>query len=256
MFELLAWLAPAVGGAIYLLMPFVVRSSFRLAARCNPEVKPLECLPVEIAAEFERRIGEFSGLGFELTGIFDCGALASGTRSCVAYFCNHTTNEFADVTAMSTCDGVASYFEFSSRFANGQSIETNTNGILPLLPANPAIRVFRLESIGEPRALLRIHRQLTEKYAPGLCALGEPREAEIQRYVRTIEGVGPRLAESGDMAIVAGGGAFMLTWKGAVRTAWLGLWPVSLFRKIIHHHAMRLELQSLQTTAEAALQKA
>jgi len=256
MFESIAWYAPAVAGAIYLLTPFVVHNSFRLVARCRIEATPLDHLPKEISAEIRRRISEFANLGFELVGTFDCGALTNETHSYVAYFCNHTTNEFANVTAMVTLEGSASYFEFSSRFSNGRSIETNTNGILPLMPANPEIRVFRFASVEEPRTLLQLHRQLTEKYAPGLCALGEPREPEIQRYVRTIERSGPRLVEAGYMKADENGDAFRLTWKGAIRTAWLGLWPVTFFRRTIHRHAMQLELQSLQTHTETALQKA
>jgi len=256
MLESIAWYAPAIGGAVYLLTPFLLHNSFRLAARCWIQAMPLDRLPKETSAEIRRRICEFANLGFELAGIFDCGVLTNETHSYVACFCNHTTNEFGNVTAMVTSEGTASYFEFSSRFSDGRSIETNSNGILPLMPANPEIRVFRFASVEEPRTLLPLHRQLTEKYAPGLCALGEPRDAEIQRYVRTIEGSGPRLAVAGYMKTDETGDSFRLTWRGAVRMAWLGLWPVTFLRKTIHRHAMELERQSLQTRAEAALQKA
>lgn len=256
MFESILWLAPSAAGAIYLLTPFVLHSSFRLAARCKCEPIALDLLPQEISAEVRKRIAEFSSLGFELAGTYDCGSLASGTHSFVAYFCNHATSEFANVTAMATSDGPASYIEFSSRFADGRTIETNSNGILPLLPTNPATAVFRFAEIQEPRALLKLHRRLTEKYAPGMCALGEPREEEIQRYVRTIEGVGPRLAKSGFMRATGGGEAYELTWKGAIHVAWLGLWPMTFLRKSIHRHAMQLELHTLETRTEAALQKA
>jgi hypothetical protein len=52
------------------------------------------------------------------------------------------------------------------------------------------------------------------------------------------------------------GDSFRLTWKGAIRVAWLGLWPMTFFRRAIHRHVMHLELQSLHPRAEAALQKA
>ena len=196
MLESILWVAPAAAGALYAVTPLVIRSAFRVAARCNLVPIPLGQLTEEISAEFRRRISEFASLGFELVGVFDCGVLTNDTHSYVAYFCNHGTNEFANVTAMETPIGPASYFEFSSRFADGTSIETNTNRVLPLAPANPSIRVFRFESVDTPAALLQLHRQLTEKYAPGLCALGEPRDTEIQRYVRTMEGFGPRLAKA------------------------------------------------------------
>ncbi|HTZ30826.1 MAG TPA: hypothetical protein VMH31_00110 [Methylomirabilota bacterium] len=256
MLESIFWIAPAVAAAIYGLTPLVVRSAFRVAARCNLERITLEQLPQAISQEFRRRISEFADLGFGLVGVFDCGVLTNDTRSYVAYFCHHGTNEFANVTAMETPIGPASYFEISSRFADGSSIETNTNRVLPFLLANPAIRVFRFPSVDEPFTLLRLHRQLTEKYAPGLCALGEPRDMEIQRYARTMEGFGPRLAKTGHLQLTDDGAAYRLTWKGAARTAWLGLWPVTFIRKAVHRHAMHMEMQSLQTRTEAALQKA
>jgi hypothetical protein len=256
MFESVAWLAAAFAGAIYLLSPLVVRSTFRFFSRCPFTSMPLERLPERISTEFRRRISQFAHLGFELLGCFDCGALANDTHSYMAYCCNHATNEFATVSAMITPNGPASYVEFSSRFSNGRSIATNTNGILPLLPANPEIRVFRFASVQKPRVLLQIHRQLAAKYAPGLCALGEPRDAEIQRYARMLESVGPRLAQDGYMKLREAGDCFGLTWKGAIRMTWLGLWPVTLVRKVAHRQAMQSELNSLRTHAIAALEKA
>jgi hypothetical protein len=256
MFEPIVWYASAVAGAIYLLSPVVARSTLRFASRCQLAPISLEQLPEEIAAEFRRRTSEFALLGFAPVGCFDCGALASDTRSFVAYFCNHTTSEFANISAMNTTNGPACYFEFSSRFPDGRSIETNNNAVLPLLPGNPAISVFRFAAMWEPRALLHIHRQLAEKYAPGLCALGEPRDAEIQRYARMIENSGPRQTRDGYMKLDANGDGYRLTWKGAVRIAWLSLWPVTFIRKMIHHHATQSELRSLETRPEAALQKA
>ena len=256
MFEFIPWTVSALAGAMYLLTPAVVRSSFRCASRCQLRAIAFEEVPEAIAAEFRRRVSEFNHLGFALIGCFDCGSLTNETHSYVAYFCNHTTNEFGNVSAMMTPNGPASYFEFSSRFPDGCSIETNTNEILPLMPANASVRVFRFASLEQPRALLKFHRQLTEKYALGLCPLGEPRDAEIQRYIRMVEQFGPRLGQAGYLKLDEASGAFRPTWKGAFRMAWLGLWPVTFVRKAIHRHAMQLELQSLQARAGAALQKA
>jgi hypothetical protein len=116
MFESIAWYACALAGAIYVLSPLVVQSGSRFASRCQPEAISPDRLPEVIATEFRRRIPEFANLGFELVGCFDCGVLVNGARSYLAYFCNPTTNEFANVSAMTTPNGPASYFEFSARF--------------------------------------------------------------------------------------------------------------------------------------------
>jgi len=254
MFESILWYVSAFAGAIYLLSPLVAHNAYRFNSRCRLRAISPDTPPDGIAEEFERRISEFASSGFELVGCFDCGVLAQETRSYLAYFCNHTTNESANVSAMTTQDGPASYVEISSRFSNGQVIETNTNAILPAMPGNPDVQVFRFPSVEEPRALLKMHRRLVEKHAPGLCAIGEPRDAEVERYVRTIENYGPRLAKAGYMKLE--GEAYRLTWKGAFRVAWLALWPVTLLRRAVHGHAMQLELRSLPARSEAALQKA
>ena len=254
MVESILYCAGGLVGTLYLLSPLVAHTVYRLASRSRCDAVSLDSLPDQISEEFGQRIAEFASLGFESLGCFDCGSLVSDTHSYVAHFCNHTTNEFANVSAMATQDGPASYLEITSRFSSGRSIETNTNGILPVMPGNPDVRVFRFPAIENPRTLLNMHRQLVEKYAPGLCPIAGPRDTEIQRYVRTIENYGPRLAKAGYLSLH--GEAYRLTWKGAFQTAWLALWPVALLRRTMYRQAMQAELRSLPARARAALQKA
>jgi hypothetical protein len=243
-------------GALYLLGPLAVRWTFRFAARCRPMEVPLLQLPGKVAMLFEQRIPELRELGFELVGSYDCGELAKQTYSYVAYFCNRRTNDFANVSAMVTPKQTAGYLEFSTHFKNGQCIATNTNCVLPLTPPNPDVRVFRLPEIQDARTLLHTHHRFVDKYAPGLWAQGEPRGEEIHRLVRVVENYGPRHARIGYMGLAEDGHSYQLTWKGAFLMTWRGLWPVSLFRRIIHRHAMQSELRSLASSGVAALQKA
>ena len=195
-------------------------------------------------------------LGFALVGCYDCGELALRTRTYVAYFCNRTTNDFANVTAVDSPRGVASYFEFSTRFSNGLVLETNTNKILPLTPGNTEVRVFRFADIEEPAALYDIHRRLLDKYAGGLWAAGEPKGEEIQRLVRVLENYGPRHEKIGYMVLSDDEESYRLTWKGAFLMAWRGLWPASLLRRMRERHAMSIERHELEVQGVAALQKA
>lgn len=256
MLETILQYAAVFFGGLYLFAPIVVRSTMRFAARCSPRRVSFSELPEKVVAFFRTRIPEMEKLGFELLGCYDCGVLASETRSYVAYFCNRETSDYANVPVLVTPKKIASYFEFSTCFTNGLVVETNTNGTLPLTPENRELRVFRFPKVTTPEALYRVHRQLLEKYAPGLWIQDEPRGEEMRRFVRTVENYGPRHERIGYMVHDEGGQGYKFTWKGAFLSTWRGLWPSSLFRRLIHRHAMQSELESLQVRGVTALQKA
>lgn len=242
--------------AVYLLSPLAVRWTYRFSAHCALREVSLDALPSEVADEFRKSIPELQELGFELIGCFDCGQLAEQTHSYLAYFCNRLSNDVASISAMTTPSGTEGFLEFSTSFKNGLTIETNTNSVLPLTPANPDIKVFRFPKIADARTLLHTHHRLIDKYVPGLWAQAEPHGEEIQRYLRVIENYGPRHARIGYMHSVEGGAAYKLTWKGAFLITWRGLWPMSMLRHLLHHQAMQTELHTLETHPVTVLQKA
>jgi hypothetical protein len=256
MFDNLWLYVCAAIGLLYLAGPIMVRSGYHFAAKCNPMDIPQSDLPEPVSGHITPRIAEMKRLGFALVDCYDCGELAVQTRSYVAYFCNRTDNDFANVTATVSPRGVTSYFEFSTRFSNGQSIETNTNGMLPLTPGNPVMRVFRFADIQEPKDLYEIHRQLLGKYAVGLYPQAEPKGQEMKRWVRTVENYGPRHEKLGYMFLAEDGASYRLTWKGAFFVAWRGLWPTSLLRRMHERHVMTTERRELEHREVAALQKA
>jgi hypothetical protein len=234
-------------GIYYLISPLLVRSTFRFNAKCKPALVPLEQLPPAIAAVFRQRIPQLQGLGFDLVGCYDCGVMATNTRSCVAYLCNPMTNDFANVSAVQAPNKTASYFEFSTRFGMNTFLDTNTNRVLPFTPPARGIRTFRFPEIADPFYLYQIHRRLVEKYGVGLRAEGEPKGEEIQRLVRVIEGYGPRHARMGYMYLAQDQESYRLTWKGAFLMTMRALWPAPPIRRFIQKQAMQAELRSLNS---------
>jgi len=256
MYEYLWRDAAILLGSMHLIAPMVVRSGFRIAAHCKPVQVPAEELPHQVSAYVLPRIPQMQSLGFEFLGCYDCGILASNTRSFIAYFCNRTTNDFANVSVATSPQRTAGYFEFSTRFGNGMALETNTNSVLPMTPDSPDVHLFRFPEIKEPRELYQVHKSLIEKYAKGQWAQGEPKGQEIQRFVRVMENYGPRHAKLGYMYLAPDGETYLLKWKGAILVTWRGLWPTALIRKAIHRDEMRSELHSLRIRGVHALQKA
>jgi hypothetical protein len=243
-------------GALHVICPVLVRYTMRFSAIYSPRVVSLNDLPEEAAAVFLPRVPELSSLGFEFLGYHDCGSLTSGTRNYAAYFCNRATSNFASVTVAVSADGAVSYLEFSTRFANGLVLDTNTNSRPPLTSENPEHRVFRFPKLQTAEALYCVHRQLLEKYAPGLWPEAAPIGEELRRFERIIENFGSRHARIGYMELDGNGEYYTLTWKGACLIAWRGLWPTSLLRRLRQRRAMQSELDSLEVRGITALQKA
>ncbi len=256
MFETILLELTAFVGALHLLAPVLVRTTMRFSGVCQLTKVPVDGLPEEAAASFRPRIPELLELGFEFLGCYDCGSLRSETHSYIAYFCNRRTNDFASVSILVTPGRPRSYLEFSTSFTNGLILETNTNGSLPLTPAQTEHRVFRFPNVRAGGALYRIHRQLIEKYAVGFWAKAETAGDELLRYKRVIENYGPRHVRIGYMELAEDGTSYKLTWQGACLVAWRGLWPTSIVRRLQHRHLMQSQLRSLEVRGVASLQKA
>jgi len=251
------WLdAAACLGALHVIGPIVVRFTLRFSASCRPNKVFLEDLPLKVAEVFRQRMPELKNLGFEHLGNYDCGSLTPETRSYLAYFANRNTNDFASVCALVTPKKTMSYLEFSTSFANGLNLETNTNATVPLTPESPSHRVWRFPKIGNAEALYRLHRRLLQKYAPRLWPLEATSSHELDRYVSVIENYGPRHRRIGYMRLSEDGQWYELTWKGACLMTWRGLWPTSMICRLLQRRAMQGELEGLQVRGTTAVQKA
>ena len=256
MLETLLLDTAALFGLLHLAGPIALRQTFRFFGQCQPQLIAAGELAPEVAACLVPLTWGMESLGFELAGTYDLGKQSPHTRKFVAYLCNRTTNDYANVTVFVSPGMVDSYFEFSTSFSTGLTLETNNNDVLPLTPGAATTQVFRFSSIREPSALFQLHRQLIGKYAAGAWAVPEIKGQEIQRLVRTIENYGPRHIQLGYMKRSRDDKSYELTWKGAVLMAWRTLWPTSVVRWLAHRQKMRAELRSLEMRGVAALQKA
>lgn len=243
-------------GVLHLAAPVVLRGTFRFSARCQPRLLAVQDWPAEVAERLQSLIPQLKNLGFEFLGCYDLGELGAHTDTIVALFSHPITNDYASFVLSSASHLRDIYLEFSADFSSGMRLETNNNGILPLTPDPKSTLVFRFPEMKEPGALYRLHRQLIEKHAAGAWAKLEAKGQEIQRWARTAENHGPRLAEMGYMQLTDGSEQYQLTWKGAILMAWKGLWPTSWVRQWLYRQAMRAELRSLEVRCVTALQKA
>ena len=239
---------------LHLLAVAAVRYAMRFAGKCNPVKTTLDEFPDEMASGYRPRIAEVEGLGFVCAGTYDCGNLSNDTRSYVALFVKPGTDDYAQLSAVITPMGCSEYLEFSTTLSSGVTLETNSNAIPPLVPANPDRQVFRFPKTRAAQNLYGIHRQLLAKHANGMCGNPEGPSDPLRRYIRTVENFGPRLERAGWLR--PAGDGFQLTWKGALLLTWRGVWPNTMLRRLHQQHQMQEELRGLQVQGVTALQKA
>jgi hypothetical protein len=256
MFESILLDSAIVIGLLHLGLPLVVKGTYRFSAHCKGTRLSLEELTADAASLVAARIPQLQALRFEFLGCCDFGKLAMETRTIVVSFLHEQTQELANVWVSLSDRKASSYLEFCTHSPEGVSLETSSNGILPLAPENPEIRVFRFPELSEIAELHRIHRQIVAKYADNGWIQPEPQGLGLKRITRTIENYGPRLCKLGYLQPSANGEWYGLTWKGAFRTAWTGMWPIAAIRRAMARHEMRNELRSLEVHGTARLQKA
>jgi len=256
MFESVLLDSAIVIGLFHLAIPVVVRATYRFSARCKGARLSVNQLPREVADVIASRTPPLEALGFHIAGCSDFGQLTMETRTIVATFTHGQTQESANIWLSVTAGKLSSYLEFSTQTPSGISLETNSNGILPLAPENEEIRVFRFPEISGAAQLYRVHRQLVTKYTDGQWRRPESQGDAIGRIAQTIESYAPRLCELGFLQLAKSGESYRLTWKGAFRVAWNGIWPISAIRRAVVRYEMKNELQSLELHGVTRLQKA
>ena len=235
----------AIYASILVSAPLLLRATFKFSARCNPVPVGSQEVPPMVQGLVGRCAQSFEALGFSLVGYFDLGSLAPNTRSYIAYFAYRSLGTFANVSVVSSPVKTAGYFEFSSSFANGLTLDTNTNGSASLTPPQPDILIFRFPEIFDATELFQIHRRLIQKHARGLQPRLPAEGQEASRIKAQVELFGQRQARSGYMYLGRDGSAYRLTWKGAFLMGWKSVWPISPIRTSLYQSKMKQRLRSL-----------
>jgi len=248
--------ATAILGLLHVTGTIALHRTFRFPAHCQPQAISQQELAPELADRLLSIRPQLEAVRFEFLGCYDFGELAPYTRRFVGYFCNRDTHDFANFTISRAPGATDSYFEFSTSFSTGLTLETNNNEVLPLTPDAHRTQVFRFSEVQQPRELYQVHRQLIEKHIPGAWAMPEEEGKEILRLIRTFDNYGPRHAQMGYMKLLRDGDHYGLTWRGAALMAWRGMWPTVMFRHFFARREMRDKLRSLEVRGVAALQKA
>jgi hypothetical protein len=241
---------------LHIMGPLALRFTFRYSAKVEPAKVDPRALPVAVRAMIDRWSSQIQSAGFSPVGVYDMGELASDTRSFLAYFVNRSAGDFANVSVVTKDTKTQGYFEFSSSFTNGLTLDTNANKTISVTSTPPDILIFRFPQITSPSQLYQVHRALIQKHAGFLQPQLPPEGKESIRIVQQLGRFGPCQAEAGYMCMAPGDEQYRLTWKGACLVAWKSLWPTSLIRRSLYRVRMQKVINSLQSSGIVAISSA
>jgi hypothetical protein len=214
---------------LIVLAPVLLRKKFRLKAKLNPQLVPLEKLPADVQSFMTARTAGITNLGFEPVGYIAI-SMVNNAGSFMALFSNPRTMEWADVSVVKSAKQFKGYIEFITRCSDDSQVDTNTSSTAPVLSPTPAYHVFRFPQVSDAATLHKAHRMLVQQNIRGSRPELPAKGQELPELKRRLERYGVRQQKQGYMALDATGETYRLTWKGAILGAWRSIWPVSALR--------------------------
>jgi hypothetical protein len=211
------------------LAPVLLRSKFRLKAKLNPQLVPLEKLPPDVRGFMTARIAGITNLGFEPVGTIAI-SMVNNAGSFMTLYSNPQTQEWADVSVVKSAKQFKGYIEFITRCSDDSQVDTNSSATAPVLSPTPAYHVFRFPQVSDAATLYKVHRMMVQQNIGGSNPEIPAKGQELAELKRRLERYGVRQQKQGYMSLDASGEFYRLTWKGAVLGAWRSIWPVSVLR--------------------------
>ena len=230
--------------ALILLGPILLRSKFRLKAKLNPQLVPLESLPPDVQSFMTLRAAGITKLGFEPVGTIAI-SMVNNAGSFMALYSNPRTSEWADVSVVKSAKQFKGYIEFITRCSDDSQVDTNSSSTAPVLSPTPAYHVFRFPQVTDVSVLYQAHRKLVQQNLRGARPEIPAKGQELAELKRRLERYGVRQQKQGYMALDASGEFYRLTWKGAVLGAWRSIWPVSILRNFWMQSRSQTKLRGL-----------
>jgi hypothetical protein len=230
---------------LILLAPVLLRSKFRLRAKLNPQIVPLESLPPDVQSFMTLRAAPITKLGFEPVGTIAL-SMVQNAGSFMTLYSNPRTSEWADVSVVKSAKQFKGYIEFITRCSDDSQVDTNSSSTAPVLSPTPTYHVFRFPQVTDAPVLYQAHHKLVQQNLRGAARPEIPAKGqELAELKRRLERYGVRQQKQGYLELDASGEFYRLTWKGAILGAWRSLWPVSALRRFLMQSQSQTRLRAL-----------
>ena len=245
MFEYSDWLVyvPLLGVAFFLLMPLIVRSTWKMAAHPDFKLLDLKAIDPAIARFLAGHAASLLELGFDEPTHLRVPNATPNVTAYLIVMVNRKTGDKAMVTVviadamppLETC-----YVEFSTRYDSGEVFDTlNSAELNPFPPGPQAVRT-QVPGVRDVEDLLDLHRFVQAKHAPaGTPWVYEP--GTVVEYLTEYAWAKPfgREVARGTLYVNAPDDTYRMTLTGAYRIVVGMVPPIKTFRELAMRRAER-----------------
>ena len=245
-------------GFMFLVSPLIVRFSQRMTARSGFELMDWNRVPAEAQKYLQENGQALMALGFHPAAYLYGSGLTANVLPLLVVSINRQTGDKAMTSVFyAGAGGVMKlktrYVEFTTWYADGSSVDTNTNGSLGAFIPDPKHPTYRFPDVTDVAQLLALHQRLTQDMeyrlrgdwppavtpqgfthrvaVPGTIKMLPKPGEEVEDLVEVMIDGYERQCRAGRLHYDAGAGAYRPTLRGAYLMTWGLLWPVTVLRR-------------------------
>ena len=241
-FALIALLLP------YVLGPFLIHSKNRFPAAPTFDILEPGQLPAGVLLAFREQGKSLEFAGFSLVDYLTESGKVTKVTMYVALLTNRSKGDMALLVDMTATGGEAnlhnSYVEFSTNYADGLNINTNSSSQVTAFSKTREKLTFQFPAVRDPRALYTIHRRLLANQRSRSIVKTVAEGSETHEVERSMVREMARQERLGYFYLDTAAAAYRPTWKGAVLMTWRSAWPVKDIRGILQNRTSEAALKA------------
>ena len=218
---------------LYVVVPLVMRVTYKHSADPRFEQVGADAFPPEVAEDFARVAGSLAAQGFMPAAYVRRVDSAGATDTRALVLVNEATKESAvasDCVSLNPAVRVRQRIvEFCTEYVNGEEVCTHNSTVALVVKPHPSRRMYRFPSVRNPAALYGVHRRLVDSRPAPAERFIPTKGTEYLHVMHAVEKANRRQEEFG--YLYRDGGVYRPTLKGAFLMTWPLLWPVKQVRE-------------------------
>lgn len=232
---------------LYVVVPLVMRVTYRHSADPRFEQVGADDFPPELTDFFARVAGSLAAHGFEPAAYVRRVDARVNTETRAFLLINEATKESAVASDCVSLDPAVRahqrLVEFCTDYVNDETVCTHNSPAAFLFKPRPSKRLYRFPSVQNPAALYGLHRRLVALRPEPAERFIPTKGTEYLHVTHAVEKSNRRQEELG--YVYPDGGVYRLTLKGAFMMTWPLLWPLKQVRESLARRNAAALMRSL-----------
>lgn len=242
---------------VYCAFAWLIQSTQKLSAEPPASDVAADMLPPEVDQFSQSIIESLAAIGFTRRGIVRMRDPAAQITNWVLLYSNAESNDLAIAAIVSsTQEGAehikASFVEFSTKLSDGRTVDTNNiSTLLPYPASNTYVKTI-LPELNDCKKMYEVHQYVLKKRMKKASKLERATDNASKFIAGEVVGSHEQQVKRGLYYFDKEAAVFKPTWKGAFLMAFMLIWPITVFRRML----IKSNAQAVISACENSLRKA